>query len=76
MFQVEGERSATALARTELQEGQLREKLQSMAAALRSSSNNAGAAQEQATQLQSTLTATEQERQTLEVVLSVFPDRF
>lgn len=61
---------ATALAHTELQESQLREKLQSMAASLTESNAATGAAQDQATQLQRALTASEHDRKMLQVSMS------
>lgn len=67
MLQVESERAATALARAELQAAQLHERLQNLTAALSESNSSTGAAQEQAAQLQSALSASEHDRRTLQV---------
>lgn len=67
MLQVESERAATALARAELQEAQMHERLQNLTAALSESNSSTGAAQEQAAQLQSALSASEYDRRTLQV---------
>lgn len=67
VLQVESERAATALARAELQEAQLQERLQNLTAVLSESRSSTGAAQEQATQLQSALCASEHNRLTLQV---------
>lgn len=61
---------ATALAHTELQESQLREQLQGMAASLTESNAAIGAAQDQAAQLQRALTASEHDRKMLQVSIS------
>lgn len=58
---------ATALAHTELQESQLREQLQAMAASLADSKAAAGSARDQAAQLQRALTASEHDRKMLQV---------
>uniref|UniRef100_A0AAY5EGY6 Ciliary rootlet coiled-coil, rootletin family member 2 n=1 Tax=Electrophorus electricus TaxID=8005 RepID=A0AAY5EGY6_ELEEL len=61
------ERLAAALARAEVQEAELRERLRSTSVALSDSSSSAGAAQEQVAQLQSALSASEQDRRTQQV---------
>ncbi|KTG34144.1 hypothetical protein cypCar_00000784 [Cyprinus carpio] len=68
LLKVEGERLATALAHTELQESQLREQLQAMAASLTESNAAAGTAQDQAAQLQQVLTASEHDWKMLQAV--------
>uniref|UniRef100_A0AAY4ERZ7 Rootletin n=1 Tax=Denticeps clupeoides TaxID=299321 RepID=A0AAY4ERZ7_9TELE len=71
-FRAEVDRLGGALARTELQEAQLKERVEVMAAQLSESSVSIGAAEEQVAQLQRTLTATEHDRRMLQVRVNLF----
>lgn len=67
---------ATALAHSELQESQLREQLQALAASLTDSNTTAGSARDQAAQLQRALTASEHDRKMLQVSVAFIACKF